>query len=64
MATLIPPEPITLESPGIINFAAGALDGPRSLTWTVKGHSNERGLDEIYISNRQTRGQIKLSLHQ
>lgn len=30
----------------------------------MKGHTNEEGLDEIYISNRQTRREIKLSLHQ
>lgn len=36
----------------------------RSLTWMVKGHTNKRGQDEIYIGTRQTMDDIKLSLHQ
>lgn len=60
----MPPKPIELDAPGTFHFAAGDSNGLRSLTWTVTGHSNQQGLDEIYISNRQTRPQIKLSLHQ
>lgn len=61
---LIPPKPIELGEPGTLHFAAGDPNGLRSLTWTVTGHSNQKGLDEVYISNRQTRPQIKLSIHQ
>lgn len=36
----------------------------RSLTWMVKGHTNEPGQDDVYIGTRQTMNDVKLSLHQ
>ena len=61
---LIPPEPLSLSGPGTLRFAAGRPDGLRSLTWMVKGRTNEQGQDEVYIGNRQTMNDVKLTLHQ
>jgi hypothetical protein len=61
---LIPPQPLKLSEPGTLRFAAGRPGGLRSLTWMVKGRTNEQGQDEVYIGTRQTMNDVKLTLHQ
>jgi hypothetical protein len=57
---LTPPDPVSLDGPGALRWAAGHPDGPRSLTWTVKGARND---DSVYIGTRSMMHDIKLSLH-
>jgi hypothetical protein len=55
------PAPAILNKPGAIHVAAGDPAGLHSLTWTIQGAKNR---DDVFISSRQTRGNIKLSLHE
>lgn len=56
---LTPPEPVYLDGPGTLRWAAGRPDGPRSLTWSVIGG----GDGSVYVGTRSTMHDMKLSLH-
>jgi hypothetical protein len=58
-----PPTPVQLRGPGVVRWAAGTENGPRSLTWRVAGVSNKSGKDDIYVGTRQTMNAVKISLH-
>jgi hypothetical protein len=60
MRQLTPADPINLDGPGVIRWAAGDPNGRRSLTWVVKGARND---DSVYIGTRSTMHDMKLSLH-
>lgn len=55
---LTPPDPVVLDRPGTLRWAAGQPDGPRSLTWSVIGG----GDDSVYVGTRSTMHEMKLSL--
>jgi hypothetical protein len=57
---LTPPDPIYLDGPGTLRWAAGQPDGLRSLTWSVIGARND---DSVYVGTRSTMHEMKLSLH-
>jgi len=58
------PEPLILDRPGSIRWAARRSDGSRSQTWLVKATTNQKNEDSVYIGSRQTMGDMKLSLHE
>lgn len=63
MAYIQPPEPVVLDGPGAVRFAAGSESGPRSHTWRVQGVTNASGHDDIYVGTRRTMRGVKISLH-
>ncbi|OMC56252.1 hypothetical protein A5747_09410 [Mycobacterium sp. IS-836] len=63
-ATVIqPPERVVLDHPGVVRFAAGRQNGPRSHTWRVAGVTNASGHDDIYVGTRRGMHAVKISLH-
>jgi hypothetical protein len=60
MAPLVPPPPQYIDAPGVIRWAVGSPDGPRSQSWSVVGHGNT---DDVYVGLRSHMGETKLSLH-
>jgi hypothetical protein len=57
------PAPDTLKLPagGVLRFALGSADGPRSSVWSVIG---SRNTDDVYVGARDTLPSAKLSLHE
>jgi hypothetical protein len=53
-------EPLKLDGPGTIRWAAGQPGGPRSMTWLVTANKNS---DEVYLGARGLMKDMKLSLH-
>lgn len=63
MTDIKPPRAAILDSPGVVRFAAGSENGPRSDTWRVEGVSNASGHDDIYVGTRRAMKAVKISLH-
>jgi hypothetical protein len=53
-------EPLVLDGPGTLRWAAGRPDGPRSMTWLVTANNNS---DEVYVGARGLMNDMKMSLH-
>lgn len=60
---LIPPPPARFDGHGEVRWAAGSPTRMRSNTWLVKGVSNNRGRDDIYVGTRRSMNIAKISLH-
>jgi hypothetical protein len=63
MTQIQPPECVVLDKPGVVRWAVGSDNAPRSHTWRVEGFCNASGHDDIYVGTRRTMRALKISLH-